>query len=139
MLVAFFTALAAAFVVFNIAQTAAAYAQLPARVPMGLNADGSARSFGPRPFIWFTIVAQLLVACVMAYADYAIATHQPGTHGTLLGASIVSVLIMALIWRVQGLLIASARNGGKPVSMRGFWMFFVVWIAALLFDVFAIG
>jgi hypothetical protein len=137
-LVAFFTALAAAFVAFNIAQTAAAYGTLPAQVPTGLNADGSARGFAPRPMIWFPVIIQLVVACVIAYVDYAIATHQPGTHGTLLGSSIAAVCIMGLIWRVQALLIESARNGGKPVSMRGFWMFFGVWLAVLLFDAFAI-
>jgi hypothetical protein len=137
-LVAFFVAAAAAFVVFNIAQTLSAYGTLPAQVPIGLNADGSARSFAPRPTIWLTVAVQLFVACIMAYADYAIATKQPGTHGTLLGSSIGSACVMALIWRVQGLLIESARSGGKPLAMKGFWLFLAVWIAVLLFDVIAI-
>jgi hypothetical protein len=135
----FFFALAAALMVVNVAQTLLAYSALPERVPTGLNADGSARGFGPRPMIWLIVAIQAAAACVMVYVGYAIATHAPGTHGSLFGFSIFTGLFNAFMCRVQALMISAANAGGKPLPMRGFWLFSGGWLAAVLLDAFLIG
>jgi hypothetical protein len=137
--VSFFLALGAAFVVLNIVQTMSAYPSLPGRVPMGLGLNGAPSSFAPRPFIWFAVCIQVVVACVIAWVDVQLANHAPGTHGTLLGSSLASAAVMALIWRVQSLLIASAEAGGKPVSMGSFWRWLIACMATILFAAFVIG
>jgi hypothetical protein len=139
LLTEFLLALTVAFFLFNVAQTWLAYPTLPERVPTGLNFDGTARGFAPRPVIWFVVIIQAVVLGGIAFSDYAIATHQPGTHGTLLGSSIASTAIMALIWRVQRLLISAARSDSKAVPMGGFWASVIVVISIVLIAAFAIG
>lgn len=138
MLASFFAALAAALVAITVAQTAAAYPVLPARVPMGFDYDGTVR-FAPRPMIWFMIFVQAAVAAVIAYAGRAIAVNAPGTHGSLLGLSIVAACVMAMMWRLQSLMLCAAKSGEKRVSLRGFWLFSSACFAVVLFAVFAIG
>lgn len=138
LLISFLAALAAAIVVITIAQTAAAYSNLPREVPMQFNWDGTIRSTGSRPMIWFTVVIQIFVACVMAAVGYAMATSQPGTHGSVLGLSITAVCVNAIIWRVQTMLISSALSGAKRVPMSGFLAFFVPGFALILIAAFAI-
>lgn len=137
--VPFCAALAGAAMVMTVVQTWAAYPGLPSQVPLGLDWKGAARSLAPRPMIWFIVVIQIFIAAVILFAGYAIATHMPGTHGTLPGLSIFSVLLMAMMWRVQMLLISAAKSGGKPVPMNGFWKFLAAWVVLALLDVFLIG
>lgn len=138
MLIGFLAALAAAIVFLTFLQTAAAYPALPQRVPIHLNAGGVADGFGPKSMIWLLPAIQVLIGIVFVYGGHAIATNQPGVHGSLLGSTIVGVCVAALTWRVQQLLIESAKSGGKPVPMRGFWAFFGVWMCVVLFDAFVI-
>jgi hypothetical protein len=139
MLLSFLAAVSAAIVVITFGQTWAAYPALPDRVPLGLAWNGVPRGFGPRPMIWLIVAVQIFAACVMAFADYAIATHQPGTHGTLLGSLIASVCVLAILWRAQMLLIASAKSGASRVPMNGFLTFCGAMMVLLLIDVFVIG
>jgi uncharacterized protein DUF1648 len=138
LLVSFFAALAAAIVAMTILHTAASYSSLPPEVPMQFNWDGTVRSTASRPMIWFTVVIQVFVSCVMLAAGYAIATNQPGAHGSLLGLSIVAVCVNAIIWRVQTMLVSSAISGAKRVPMSGFLVFFVPCFALILIAAFAI-
>ena len=138
MLASFLAALAAAIAAITAVQTWAAYSSLPQRVPVGLDAYGYPRSMGPRPVIWLIVAVQLSILVLMAYSDYALATHAPGTHGSLLGGSIISTAVMALMWRVQMLLLSSAKSGGNPVPMNGFWIFFAAFMAIVAFDVIVI-
>lgn len=119
--------------------TIVAYPKLPDTVPLHLDWQGSIDNSGPRWMIFLLPVLSVVVSGMMAFAGYAIATHAPGTHGTLLGFAIVAVCVMALLWRAQALLISVAKSGGNRVSMRGFWMFFAVWMLIVLIDAFAIG
>lgn len=112
----------------------AAYSTLPDRVPVHMNASGEADGFGPKFMIWLVPLVQVVSGVVMLYGTRALASHAPGTHGTVLGATIIAVCVMALTWRVQQLLIASAKSGGQPVPMRGFWVFFAAWMCVVLFD-----
>ncbi len=139
MLLSFLAALAAAIVFITFVQTWGAYGALPDRVPLGLTWNGVPRSLGPRPMIWVIVAAQIFAACIMAYADYAIATHAPGAHGSLLGSLLASVCVLAILWRAQTLLIASAKHGNSPVPMGGFWVTFGFLMLIVLIDVFAIG
>ncbi|HEY9179251.1 MAG TPA: DUF1648 domain-containing protein [Candidatus Baltobacteraceae bacterium] len=134
MLIAFLAALAAAFIFLTFLQTMAAYSTLPDRVPVHMNASGEADGFGPKFMIWLVPLVQVVSGVVMLYGARALASHAPGTHGTVLGATIIAVCVMALTWRVQQLLIASAKSGGQPVPMRGFWVFFAAWMCVVLFD-----
>ena len=136
--VAFLAALAAAIAAITAVQTWAAYPSLPLRVPVGLDAYGYPRSMAPRPVIWLIVVVQLCILVLMAYGDYAIATHAPGTHGSLLGASIIAAAVMALMWRVQMLLLSSAKSDGNPVPMNGFWIFLAAFMAIVALDVIVI-
>jgi hypothetical protein len=138
MLVSFLAAAAAAIILITVAQTLIAYPSLPNRVPLGLAWNGAPRGFGPRPMIWLIVAVQIFAACIMAYADYAIATHQPGAHGTLLGSLIASVGVFAMLWRGQMLMISSAKSGGSPVPMNGFFSFLAVGMSIVLFAAFVI-
>lgn len=138
MLISFLAALAVAIVVLTFVQTLAAYPTLPDRVPTGFYWDGTPRGYGPRAFVWFIVGVQIFAACVMAYADYAIATNAPGTHGSLLGSLIVSVCVLAILWRGQMLVISCAKSGASRARMNGFWTFLVVGMSIVLIDVFAI-
>ncbi|HET9095675.1 MAG TPA: DUF1648 domain-containing protein [Candidatus Baltobacteraceae bacterium] len=135
--VSFCAALAAALIVINLVQTWAAYPQLPDRVALQFNWDGTPRSYWPRWTIWFVVVLQIVLAAGMAFSAYAIANHAPGVHGTLQGFAIFAVLFNALLWRVQRMLISGARE--NRLTMKGFLLFFAVWFALFLIDVFAIG
>lgn len=139
MLVGFLAALAAAFIFLTFLQTLSAFPSLPAQFPMHLDWRGRASGTGPRSMAFLVPGIQLLTLCLMVFAGYAIATGAPGTHGSLLGLTIIAVSVMVLTWRVQMLLIESAKSGGKPVAMRGFWMFFAVWMCVVLADAFLIG
>jgi hypothetical protein len=112
---------------------------LPNSVPIHLNWRGEADSFGPKFMVWLIPAIQLSIAALMLFSGYAIATHAPGTHGSLPGMTVIAVCMAALTWRVQMLIIEAARNAGKCVSMRGFWAFFAVWLCVVLFDAFVIG
>jgi len=138
MLLAFLAALAVAIVVLTFVQTLSAYPTLPDRVPTGFYWDGTARGYGPRPFIWFVVAVQVFAGCIMAFADYAVATDAPGTHGSLLGSLIASVCVLAILWRAQMLMISCAKSGASRVPMNGFWTFLVVGMSIVLIDVFAI-
>lgn len=138
-LVSFCAALAAAIIAVNVAQTWAAYPQLPDRVALQFDWNGAPRSYGPRWTIWFVVMLQVAVAIGMAFTGYALANHAPGVHGTLKGFAIFCVLFNALLWRVQTLLLSAAKSGEKRVPMTGFWLFFGVWFALILIDGFAIG
>ena len=137
LLVAFFAALSAAIVAVTFFQTMAVYPSLT-QFPLHLDWKGRASGLGPRGLAFLVPGIQVFVAAVMAVAGYAIATGAPGAHGNRLSVSIIGVCMAALTWRVQMLLIESARSGGKPVPMRGFWLFFVVWIVAVEFVAFGI-
>lgn len=130
-LVGLFAAIAAAALVVTIAQTAAVYPALPSRVPSGLDLHGVARGYWPRPMIWLTVAIQAAVLAMMLVTG-------PG-RGSALGMSIIAVCVSALIWRVQNLLLSAARSAGRPVPMRGFWMFFGAWLLVVLVDAFTIG
>lgn len=137
-LISFLAALAAAIIVITIAQTAAAYPNLPAQVPVGFEWNGNLRNRGPRPMIWLVPAVQILVACVSAFAGYGIATQQPGTHGSLLGLSIAGVAIFSMMWRVQSLLLSAAQTAECRLPASRFLPFFVVCFVVLLIDAFAI-
>jgi hypothetical protein len=138
MLIAVLAASAAAIVVVTFLQTINEYRTLPERFPLHLDVNGNVNNYGPRWTAFLVPAIQISVLALMAFADYSIAAGAPGTHGSLLGATIVAVCMAALTWRVQLLLIESAKSDGKPVSMRGFWMFFGAWMCVVLFDVFVI-
>lgn len=138
MLVGFLAALAAAIVFLTFLQTASAYPTLPDRVPVHLDASGLADGFGPKFMIWLIPAIQVGTGILFLFGGHAIASNAPGTHGTLLGSAIIGVCVVALTWRVQLLLIEAAKNAGKRAQMRGFWMFFVVWMCVVLFDAFVI-
>lgn len=139
MFVAFCAALAAALIVVNVAQTWAAYPRLPDRVALQFEWNGVPRSYGPRWTIWFAVILQIFLGIGMAFTAYAMANHAPGVHGTPRGFAIFAVLFNALLWRVQTLLLSAAKSGASRVPMNGFLMFFAVWFALLLIDVFAVG
>lgn len=137
--VAFCVALAAAIVFLTVVQTMAAYPSLPAQFPIHLDWNGRANGAGPRAMAFLVPGIQLCTAALLAFAGYSIAIGAPGTHGSLLGLSIIGVCVAALTWRVQMLLIESARSGLKPVPMRGFWVFFAAWLAVVVLDALVIG
>ena len=139
MLVGFLAALAAAVVFLTFVQTLSAYPGLPAQCPMHLDVRGRACGTGPRAMAFLIPGIQLFIMGTMIFSGYAIATGAPGAHGSLLGLTIIAVSVAVLTWRVQMLLIESAKSGGKPVAMRGFWMFFAVWMCVVLADAFLIG
>lgn len=138
LLVSFFAALAAAIVAITVAQTAMAYSSLPAQVPKQFQWDGTVLSTWARPKIWVAVIVQILADGVMLFGGYAIATKMPGTHGSLLGLSIVAVCVNAAIWRVQSMLISAAISGSNRVPMFGFSVFFGACFAMILFAAFAI-
>lgn len=135
--VSFCAALAAALIVLTVVQTWAAYPQLPARVALQFNWNGTPRSYWPRWTIWFVVVLQVLLGIGMASTGYAIASHAPGVHGSLQGFAIFAVLFNVLLWRVQAMLLSAAHV--QRLQMTGFWLFFAAWFALLLIDVFALG
>lgn len=135
----FCAALAAALIVINVVQTWAVYPQLPDRVPLQFNWNGVPRTYGPRASIWLVVFIQLVVGIGMVFTGYALATHAPGTHGSLTGFVIFTVLFNAMLWRVQRLLISAAKSGGNRVPMSGFLLFCGVCLVLILIDAFAIG
>lgn len=137
----FLTALAgldAVIIAITIAMTLAAYPTLPARVPVQFNWDGSVRSFGSRLFILLPVAIQLVCAVFMAYCGYGLATHAPGTHGTLPGFLLFTVCFNALLWRTEKFLITAANGAGAP-AMRGFFVWVAVFMVAVLLDARFIG
>lgn len=138
LLESFLAALSAAIVVMTIVQTAAAYPSLPDRVPLNFGWDGRPRGYGPRAAIWFIVAVQIFAASVMAFADYALATHAPGTHGTLLGSLVASVPALTMFWGAQRVLISCAKNGEAFVQTRRFAGLVAVSIALVLLAAFAI-
>lgn len=139
MLASFLAALSAAIITINVLQTWTAYPQLPDRVPLGFAFNGEVRSRGPRAMIWFTVGLQIAIAALMWASGYALATHAPGTHGTLTGFLIFTVIFNAMLWRVQTLLIFAAKSGRDRVPMSGFLLVFGVCVVLILIDAFAIG
>lgn len=138
MFVSFCAALAAALIAVNVAQTWAAYPQLPDRVALQLDWNGATRSYGPRATIWLTVIIQTFVGIAMAFTGYSMANHAPGVHGSLTGFAIFSVLFNALLWRVQALLLFAAKSAPSRVPMNGFWLFVAAWTAFTVIDAFAI-
>jgi uncharacterized membrane protein len=139
MLVAVLAAVAAAIAAVTFLQTLTEYRTLPDGFPMHLDMNGQANAMGPRWMAFLVPGIQIGVLALMAFSAYAIAIGAPETHGSLLGLTIIAVCVAVLTWRVQQMLIASAKSGGKPVPMRGFWTFFAVWVCVVLFDAFVIG
>ena len=135
---AFLAALAAAMLLMTLVQTAGAYAALPPRVPLGLTWDGTLRSMAPRPMAWFLPAVQLFCGAVLAFSGWAIATQMPGTHGTMLPLVVDAVVLNAILWRVQSLLLFAARSGQKRVAMGNFWIFVAIAIATILIVSFAV-
>lgn len=138
LLLSFLAAVAAATIVGTFVQTAAAYSSLPARVPLGLNWDGTLRSMAPRPMICLLPAIQVFCAGIFCFSGWAIATEQPGTHGTILQLTVDAVAINAVMWRTQSLLIFAARSGQQRVPTGGFWPFLIIAIGAILIVSFAL-
>ena len=129
-------AVAAAFILLNIAQTMDAYPRLPASIPVHLDIRGRADTYGPKQTVWLLVALQILCAAIFVYAGYAVAAHIPGTHGTLRQLALIAPFIMALLWRAQNLLITLALSGKDQIAMGNFWLFFVATMGAVLITAF---
>lgn len=128
--VAFFAAVAAAVVLITFLQTRVDYGALPDRVPMSIALNGTVNAYGPRAAIWLLPAVQVLCAAIFLGAGYALATNAPGAHGSLRGMAVFAPCVLAILWRAQRLIISGAKSSGTRVSIGGFWLFFVVMMAA---------
>ena len=115
----------------TVAETAVSYRELPERVPTRFGFGGKVNAWEARPAIWALPCAQLL----LAYMFWR--SLEPG----LPAAVFVGVDgFLALMWRGQGAIIATATSGRqRAVWGRGYWLFFVftaaVMTAAILLTV----
>lgn len=139
MLVALCAALAAAIVVIAFLQTWSEYGTLPERVPLNIGLDGTVNRYGPRPFVWLLPAVMLFSTGIFAFSGYAIATHMPGTHGTLAGLAVFAPCVLGVLWRGQALIIAVAKSGGNRVPMGGFLIVCGVLTLIAVYAVSALG
>lgn len=120
---------ACALVAATFAATADAYPNLPDKVPLHIGPDGCVNGRGPRAFIWMLPLVQLVTMLLVASAIAALALGVPGTHGSPRGAGLIGLCVVALLWRVQRLLLQVAQDNGDRVDLRGI----AIWL--LLFPV----
>jgi hypothetical protein len=105
------------------------YGALPQRVPMHFWIDGTVNSWGPRPAVWLLPVVQLLIVGI----NVSIYPSERDHAGTLL----VMNLVLAMTWRAQVLIVATATSGKDKAAMGGFWLFLLFTMAALFAIVFS--
>lgn len=122
----------------TIAQTREAYPKLPQRVPINISINGTASQYGPRPLVWLPVGIQLVCCAGLLFAGYAIAVQLPGTHGSLRGVAIIAPVILAMIWRVQQLLLAIALSQQRRANMGAFWAFFAGCMAVVIVTAFTV-
>ena len=111
-----------AIIVATIVLTAANYRALPQRIPLHFLIDGTINGDGPRPAAWLMPGFQLLL---LIYAQI----HARGFPARQL---IMADCILALMWRAQALIIATAVSGFRlreRAEVSGFYIFLAFAIA----------
>ena len=118
------------------ASTASAYPQLPDRVPLHIGIGGKVDQWGPRACIWIIPGTQIVSLCIIIAAFVAIQLQLPNTHGSAAGLAVFAPCQLAILWRVQVMLIDAARKSSERIDMHVFWLWFVVLMAAAMAAVF---
>ncbi len=128
MIVGFLIGVGFAIIVLTILLTATSYVQLPERVPLHFGLDGTVSMWGPRPAVWLLPLVQLVIATVNALV---FTTATDAARGLLMAD-----FILALCWRAQLLIVATATSGKTRADLGGFWLFLLFTFGAVLAVVF---
>ncbi len=115
---AFWMTLGAGIVVLTIAATISRYADLPQRIPVHFNFDGTVNGWGPRPMVLSLPVVQVIVALTLG-------------SGIELGRRPLGVLafsdcILAICLGAQLLILNTAASRQPRAPIAAYWMFFIV-------------
>jgi hypothetical protein len=128
MIVGLLAGIGFAIVAATIFQTATTYGRLPQRIPLHFGLDGTVNTWGPRPTVWLLPVIQLVIATINALV---FTTTTDPARGLLMAD-----FVLALTWRAQVLIIATATSGKTKADMGGFWLFALFTLGAVLLVVF---
>ncbi|MFY9718497.1 MAG: DUF1648 domain-containing protein [Candidatus Cybelea sp.] len=128
MLVALLAAAGLVIVAATVILTATSYGQLPGRVPLHFGLDGTVNTWGPRPAVWLVPLVQLTIAAADAFV---FTTVTDAARGLL-----IADFILALLWRAQVLIISTGVSGKDRADLRGFLLFFLFTLAAVLLVIF---
>ncbi len=118
-MIAVLVAVGWAIIVATIVLTAVNYRALPQRVPLHFLIDGTIIGDGPRPAVWLVPGLQPLL---FIYA-------QMHARGYPAGQLIMADCLLALMWRGQALIIATAVSGRQRAEMSGFYIFLAFAVA----------
>ncbi|HEV3091949.1 MAG TPA: DUF1648 domain-containing protein [Candidatus Cybelea sp.] len=115
---AFLMTIGVGIVVLTIAATISRYADLPPRIPLHFNFDGTVNGSGPRPMVWSLPVVQVIVALTLG-------------NGIELGRRPLGVLalgdcILAICLGAQLLILNTAASRQPRAPIAGYWMFFIL-------------